>query len=125
MAAAEVSAQLIDLATGLDVVLSAVASTDGIKFKNPTDERTFVVFENTNGSTRTAQAETVATSIQTAAGPVPLADKTRVIPATTGKVYWGPFPAAQFNDADGFVTITVSATAGLTAGVVRLGRLSS
>lgn len=113
--------QTIDI-NGLDVSLSA-ANTDGSQFLNPSDERTFVICSNTNGSTRTVTAETQAASVQVPGyGAVALTDQASVVPATTGLTLIGPMPAAQFTDSSGYAHITFSATSGLTCAAVRLAR---
>lgn len=45
-----------------------------------------------------------------------IADKTTVIPASTGDVMWGPFPPAIYNDANGLCSVSFSEIAGLTFG---------
>lgn len=116
-----ITAQTMDI-NGLDVVLAS-ANTDGSKFLNPSDERTFVICANSNGSTRTVTAETVATSVNVPGyGALALTDQASVVPLTSGLTLIGPFPAAQFNDSDGYAHITYSAVSGLTCAVVRLAR---
>lgn len=122
MAETTITPQTCALA-GLDVVLAA-ANADGSKFANPTDERTFLLVENTNGATRNVVIETQATSVNVAGyGAQALVDKTVTVPATTGKTLIGPFPPGQFNDASGDVHITFSAVSGVTIAAVRLTRV--
>lgn len=113
--------QQVDI-NGLDIVLSA-ANTDGSKFLNPSDERTFLVCANSNGATRTVTVETqIATATLPGFGSVPLSDQAAVVPLTSGLTIIGPFPPAQFNDSSGYVHVTYSAVSGLTCGVARLSR---
>jgi hypothetical protein len=107
---------------GLNVTLAA-ANTDGSKFLNPTDERTFLLVENANAATRNVVIETQQTSVPVSGyGAVALADTTVTVPANTGKTLIGPFPAGQFNDADGYCHITFSAVTNLTIAAVRMAR---
>lgn len=113
------SVQTVD-DNGLDISLSA-ANTDGSKFINPTDQRTFVVCSNTNGSTRTvtATAQTVSVTVP-GFGSVAISDQASVVPITSGLTIIGPFPSSMFNDSSGYAHITYSATAGLSCGVAYL-----
>ena len=122
-AAAEttITYQQVDI-NGLDIVLSA-ANTDGSKFLNPTDERTFLVCANANAATRTVTVETQhATATLPGYGSIPLSDQAAVVPVTTGLTIIGPFPPSQFSDSSGYVHVTYSAVTDLTCGVGRLSR---
>lgn len=113
------SVQTVDV-NGLDIALSA-ANTDGSQFLNPSDQRTFVVCANSNGSTRTVTLETQVSSVAVPGfGSVTVTDQASVVPLSTGLTIIGPIPYAQFTDASGYAHITFSATAGLTCGVARL-----
>ena len=108
---------------GLAVTFAA-ANTDGSKFLNPTDERTFIYVKNTNGATRTVTLETQRTSVSLPGlGAVPLADIAIVVAATTGEAIIGPIAPSQFNDSDGYAHITFSAVSGVTVAVVHMGRV--
>lgn len=118
---ATLSVQTIDI-NGLDVSLAS-ANADGSKFLNPSDERTFMICANSNGSTRTVTAETQATSLSVPGyGTVTLTDQASVVPLSTGLTLIGPFPASQFNDSSGYAHVTYSAVSGLTCAAVRLVR---
>ena len=94
-------------------------------FANPMgEERTFLHAKNTNGSSRTVTLEVVRTSANVpGAGVLTIADIVVTLDATTGEKIIGPIPEA-YNDANGDVQITWSATAGVTVAAFRGARLS-
>lgn len=93
--------------------LSAVNSSDTFV----PDDRTFIWAKNTNGATRDI---TIATT-KTGVGGLAIADVTVTIAVTTGEEMIGPFPAQHFADAStGLATVSYTATAGVTAAVVRV-----
>lgn len=111
--------QTVDI-NGLDIALTS-ANTDGSQFLNPSDQRTFIVCSNTNGSTRTVTLETqVSTVAVPGYGAITVTDQASVVPLTSGLTIIGPIPHAQFTDSNGYAHITFSATSGLSCGVARL-----
>lgn len=96
---------------GIAPTYAAVGASD----KFTPDDRTFLHFKNTNAATRTVTVDSkVASNWGTDV------DVVKLIPAITGDVMIGPFPAQRFQGSDGFGDLTYDATAGLTVAVVRL-----
>jgi hypothetical protein len=72
--------------------------------------------KNSNAATRTITITTTPTYRGLA-----IPDPVNTIPATTGELVFGPFPAELYADpATGLVTVTPSATAGVTYAVIQL-----
>ncbi len=111
MAREELTAQRIQR-TGLSTAYTA-AIADGHKFLF--DKQVFVHIKNTNGSSRTLTIQTPGT-----VDGLAVADRTVTIPATTGDVMVGPF-SDKYLQSDDMVYIDYSDTAGVTAGIFRLG----
>jgi hypothetical protein len=91
--------------------LAAVNSSDTFV----PDDRTFLWVKNTNGSTRDITVVTTRTGV----GGQAVADIVVTIGATTGEEMIGPFPYQHFASS-GVATVNYSATAGVTAAVVRV-----
>jgi hypothetical protein len=93
--------------------LAAVNSSDTFV----PDDRTWLWVRNSNGATR----DITVVSTQTGVGGLAVADVVVTIAATTGEEMIGPFPYARFADAStGLATVNYTATAGVTAAVVRV-----
>lgn len=89
------------------------ASAGGDKF-SPGDH-VFVHVKNTSAAAVTA---TFATPGKVA--ELDIADATASIPATSGDKMLGPFPASLFAGSDGLVSVSWSATSGVTFAVLRI-----
>lgn len=77
----------------------------------------FLHVKNTNAATRDVGIATTKTGV----GGLAIADAGGTIPATTGDKMYGPFPANHFADAStGLATVTYTATAGVTAALLKL-----
>lgn len=100
---------------GLTPTFAAATVTTGDTFVN--DERTFVRVKNASGSAITA----TATVVRQVDGQVVTA-RTVTVPATTGDVSFGPFPAGDYNDANNIVTVVCSAVTSVTIAAIRLPR---
>ena len=98
---------------GLDVSAAYVAAAASQEF--PNDGRTFVHIINTNGSSRTCTFRTAGTIHSHE-----INDVTVTIAATTGQQMVGPFNRSIYNETDGNIDITWSATADVTIGVFKL-----
>lgn len=99
---------------GINTTLAAAAAA-GDKFLP--DSHTYLHVKNTNAATRTV---TIVTP-RTVAPDITMGDVAVVVPATTGDVKIGPFPADLFADpADGLASITYSSEVGVTVGAFRL-----
>ncbi len=109
---------------GVSLTLAA-GNADGSKFLLRSDERTFILAENTNGSDRTITLVKQRSSVNMPGfGAVALADTAIVIPATTGKKLIGPIPYSVYADSDGYAHITFSAVTGLTLTVINAARVA-
>lgn len=102
----------------------AAADVAGDSFLNPDDNRTFVMFKNSNATARTLTIAGNATS-KPGFGDISAADmgETVTIPGSGtngGECMVGPFPAGRFNDSNGRVNMTYSAVTGLTVSVIKL-----
>jgi hypothetical protein len=107
-----ITAQEINYA-GTTASYSAVNSSDTFV----PDDRTFLHVKNTNASTR----DITITTPRTGVGGVAIADITVTIAGTTGDEMIGPFPAQHFADpSTGVATVAYTATAGVTAALLRL-----
>src|SRR4051794_36804128 len=98
---ATLATQQISL-TGLAATFAAVGASD----KFTPDERTVLHFKNSNAATRTVTIDSkvlsdLGTDVNVAV----------VIPADTGDIVIGPFPAQRFMGSDGLADISYSATA--------------
>jgi len=81
--------------------------------------QTFLHFKNTNAATRTV---TVAAP-NNVVPDVGTVDNAYVVPATTGDIMIGPFPAEIFaNSADGLCDLTYSGTTNLTVAALKLSQ---
>ena len=90
------------------------ASADGHYI--PNDGRVVIRIKNTNAAARTAIAQTPGNSGSGQA----IADQNANVPATTGDILMGPFPLSQFNDMQGRLYLSFSATAGVSFCPMRL-----
>lgn len=96
---------------GIAPTYAAVGASD----KFTPGDNVFLHFKNTNAATRTP---TVDSKVPSNYGTD--VDVTVVVPATTGDVMIGPFPAQRFAGTDGLADISYSATTNLTVAVLRL-----
>ena len=102
--------------TGLTPSFAAATVTVGDTFVN--DERCFARIKNASGGAITAAAQ--PTRLVDGLLPAP---RTVNVPATTGDVLIGPFPAADYNDTNNVVTIICSAVTSVTIAIIRLPRV--
>ncbi len=91
----------------------AAVAAGGDQFVN--DGKTFCIFKNTNGATRTVTAATAATYYGRAVG-----DDSYTVAVTTGETVTPFYPKGIFNDNDGYVQLTYSADSGLTVAVFKM-----
>jgi hypothetical protein len=84
-------------------------------YKIPHDDRTFLHFKKTGAGACTVTVQTPVTVRGKA-----VAEATFNVPATTGDVMVGPFPADLYRQGDGKINVTLSEVTGLTVGVFRL-----
>lgn len=79
-------------------------------------DNVFLHLKNTNASTRTVTIDSKVPSnygTDVDIGPITL-------PATTGDVMLGPFPAQRFMGSDGFGDISYSTNVGVTVAVLKI-----
>lgn len=95
------------------VSLGAVAAGTSDQFLN--DGRILLYVKNTNASSRTI---TVVTG-GVVAGSIAIADVTFSVAQNEEKVI-GPFPPRYFNNGNGYVVVSYSATAGVTVAAIKL-----
>lgn len=106
------------VAAGIVPSYAAAAASD--TFADDGSERTFLHYKNTNASVRNLTVAPASASANVpGVGPITVPSITRQIPANTGDVMVGPFPAAYIN-ASGVVTATLDATAGVTVAAVKV-----
>lgn len=79
------------------------------------DERAFWHVKNTNAATRTATVVVPGSTYGQANPDVPV-----TVAALTGDQMIGPLSAALADSSTGLITLTLSATAGVTAAIVRI-----
>ncbi len=96
--------------TGTAITLAAAASSDTVA----AGERVFLWYKNTNGATRDITV-VVPSTLFGQARP----DVVKTIAATTGDVMLGPLVPDLADPATGLVTVTLSATAGVTVAAVQ------
>jgi hypothetical protein len=101
---------------GISQTLSAGDATNHHKFLND-GKRTYLRAKNTDSS-----AKTLTFLIPGSIDGQSVANSGRqvVVPLTTGDLLIGPFPAAQYNQSDGYVYVNLSADTGVTLGVFRV-----
>ncbi len=99
--------------TNVTRVTSGISSTETYKFRN--DGNTFVLFEKTAAGTATAFFGVTLT-----VSGLTVSSQTVTVPATSGDVVVGPFPARVFNDTSGDISFTVSETGGLSLAIFKL-----
>ena len=104
------------LRTGLTPSFAAATASTGDTLVN--DERCFVRVKNASGSPITVAAQPTRVVDGLAATP-----RTVSVPATTGDVSIGPFPAADYNDTNNVVTVICSSVTSVTIAVIRLPRV--
>lgn len=90
----------------------AAAAGGGDSFPNTGVE--YAIFKNTSGGDIT-----VTLDIQSTVDGQAVADRTVVIPATTGHKVVGPFPPSTYNDANGRVNFAYSGVTNLTVLVLK------
>lgn len=91
----------------------AAASAGGDYFQNSGSE----VLHVKNGS---GSSVTVTIITQATVDGMAVTDRTVAVPAGADRMI-GPFPAGTYNDGDGRVQITYSATTSVTVGVIKIG----
>lgn len=84
-------------------------------YQVPHTDQTFLHVKKSGANPCTVTVQTPAT-----AGGLTVGERTVVVPATTGDVMIGPFPAALFRDSDGKLNVTFSEVTGLSFGAFRL-----
>lgn len=99
--------------TGLNPSFAAAASSDTVT----PDDRTFVIYLNTDAATRTL---TLVTPTKLDQFGQALPDVTVTIAATTGREVIGPITQDFADPTTGLATITTSATANVTVAAVRI-----
>ena len=108
---AVLTVNVIDRSGSLDPVASLVAAAGGgDAFPNTGKE--FVIFQNTGGT-----PVTVTEVMQTTVDGQTVASKTFSVPATTGYRVVGPYPTANYNDANARMNFTYSGVTGFKVGV--------
>lgn len=90
------------------------ASADGHYI--PNDGKTLIRVKNTNAAARIVTANTPNNS----GTGLAIADQPSTVPATTGDILIGPFPPQDFNDLQGRMFLSFSATAGVSFCPMRL-----
>jgi len=111
--------------SALDVTYAAASTSD--TFTDPGDERTFLHIKNTNGATRdiTVAPASPATDNKPGIGPFTVPSITKTIGATTGDVMLGPFPPKFIDPSTGLVTVTLTASAGVTIAAIRMAKATA
>jgi hypothetical protein len=107
---------------GVEPTYAAASTSDTLT--DDGTERTFLHYKNTNGATRTVTIAPISTANPPGIGLITIPSMSYVIPATTGDVMIGPFPAA-FISSTGIVTATLSASAGVTVAAIKLPRATA
>jgi len=79
------------------------------------DGQVLLLFEKSGAGACTV---TVQTPVQV--GGLAVAERTINVPATTGDVAAGPFPASIYNDGSGDLRVTLSEITGLTIAALRV-----
>lgn len=97
--------------TGTAITFGAAAASDTVK----ADGRTMLVYKNTNAATRD-----ITVVVPGARFGQNNPDVVRTIAATTGEAYIGPLTRDLADATTGLVTVTLSATAGVTVAAVRV-----
>lgn len=97
--------------TGTDITYGAANASDTLV----PDERAYLHYKNTNASTRTVTVVVPGTTFGQANPDVAV-----TLGATTGDEKIGPLPASLADPATGLITVTVSATAGVTVALCRV-----
>jgi len=87
--------------TGAELNLQSVTTADGFKFKN--DGHTLLVVAEKNA----ANCEVTVTPTQTVDGLTPASRTVDVVASETWVL--GPWPPEQYNDADGYLEVTIEA----------------
>lgn len=104
------SAQQVTI-TGAAITLGAAAASDTVA----PDDRLFLWYKNTNAATRDITVVVPGTQYGQARP-----DVVRTIAATTGEALIGPLVSDLADPATGLITVTLSATAGVTVAAVRI-----
>lgn len=87
--------------TGAQLNLQSVTTADGFKFKN--DGHTLLVVSEQNA----ANCEVTVTPTKTVDGLTPAS---RTVDVTASQTWvLGPWPPEQYNDADGYLEVTIEA----------------
>lgn len=113
MAEQNVTVQQIARA-GLTLSYSAASASDNYKVPND-GRRTFLHFKKSGAGDATITITTPGT-----VDGLAVADRTVTVPASTGDVMVGPFPAAAYNDADGEIEFVTDEDTGLTFAALKL-----
>jgi hypothetical protein len=102
-------------AAGLNATYNSAGAGD--QFTN--DGATFLHVKNGSGSSVTVTLTAQKTSIDDSTyGVLTISDATVSVPGS-GDRFFGPFPPAVFNDANGKAQISYSATSSVTVAVLR------
>lgn len=121
---ATLTLQTLSLAGLLSSTLSAASTAD--KFNN--DANVFLLFQNTNASSRTLTIVTQATSlVKQGFNPISLASPTVTIPGSGtngGLALVGPFGPEQFNDSNGQVNYTLDTATGMNVAAIKMPRIA-
>jgi hypothetical protein len=96
---------------GATITLAAANSSDTVV----PDSRLFLLYRNTNAATRD-----IAVVVPGAYYGQNLTDVTVTIAGTTGEEFIGPIDSKLADPVTGLVTVTVTATAGMTVAAVRI-----
>ena len=107
------------LDTGLNPTLVAAAA-GGDTFKNQAGSRTFLYVDNAGGApiTVTVTAQTTS-AVSSGLGRTTKANSITSVTNAQFRLI-GPFPAQAFNDGTGTVSVTYSASASVTVGVIEV-----
>lgn len=97
--------------TGADITPVAASVSDTVK----SDDRVFLEYANTDAATRD-----VTVVVPGSKFGQPLTDVVVTLPATTGRKRIGPMTRDLADPSTGLVTVTLSATAGVTVAAVRV-----
>jgi hypothetical protein len=120
---ATLTLQTLSLAGLLSSTMASASTSD--KFTN--DGGTFLLFINTNASSRTLTLTVQNTTVNKPGyNPVTLSNPTVTLPGSGtngGLALVGPFGTSEFNDSNGQVTYGLDVATGMTVAAIKLPRL--
>jgi hypothetical protein len=120
---ATLTVQSLSLAGLLSSTVAAASTAD--KFNN--DGNTFLLFQNTNASSRTLTLTVQnATVNQAGFNPITVANPTVTLPGSgtnSGLALVGPFGVTQFNDSNGQLNYTLDVATGMNVAAIKVPRI--